>query len=188
MNGNDAAVLEPPSLRVVPSYVAALREGFTMSIEAPTLEVEIRAIEADPHGFLDSWFAPKGETFTAPDGTQFPRVPSDDLWLVRGGKHFCGELSLRHRLNAFGEAFGGHVGYGIRPSCRGQGLGTRVLTLARRRAAEMGIDTLQVNCRPDNAASQRVIAKNGGTFRDEGPAPFGYGGRFRRYWVPAAGA
>ena len=82
-------------------------------------------------------------------------------WLVSDGR-LLGCSRLRHRLTPELAYQGGHVGYDIRPSARGRGFGTSLLSLTKERAAAMGIDRLRITCDVDNTASIRVIEKNGG--------------------------
>jgi predicted acetyltransferase len=69
---------------------------------------------------------------------------------------------LRHWLTEALEYEGGHIGYDIRPSDRGRGLGTSLLRLTMARAAALGIAKVRVTCDAKNSASIRVIEKNGG--------------------------
>ena len=57
------------------------------------------------------------------------RVPSTTLWLVEGDA-FIGRISIRHVLSDSLRLLGGHIGYDVRPSRRGQGYGRRMLALA----------------------------------------------------------
>lgn len=110
-------------------------------------------------------------------------VPNSTFWLMEGD-HVVGASSLRHRLTPKLRISGGHIGYGIRPSARGRGLGTAILGLTLERAARIGIDSALVTCADTNAASAAVIVANGGEleareFNAE------RGEVMRRYWVPA---
>ena len=49
-------------------------------------------------------------------------------WIVEGDE-YLGSIALRHELNDFLRAYGGHVGYGVRPSARGRGLASAYLAL-----------------------------------------------------------
>lgn len=66
-------------------------------------------------------------------------APQSTLWLERAGE-YLGAVSLRHTLmNDFLEKIGGHIGYGIRPGARGQGLAKLALAGALDRARELGL-------------------------------------------------
>jgi predicted acetyltransferase len=89
------------------------------------------------------------------------RVPGSQYWLVSDGR-LLGCSRLRYWLTPELAYEGGHVGYDIRPSARGCGFGTILLSLTKERAAAMGIARLRITCDVDNKASIRVIEKNGG--------------------------
>jgi predicted acetyltransferase len=89
------------------------------------------------------------------------RVPGSQYWLVSEGR-LLGCSRLRYRLTPELAYEGGHVGYDIRPSARGRGFGTTLLSLTKQRAAAMGIARLRITCDLDNRASIRVIEKNAG--------------------------
>ena len=74
-----------------------------------------------------------------------------------------GRIALRHELNENLKEFGGHIGYEVRPSCRRQGFAKEMLkqVLGAPKAREIG--KLLLTCAPDNIASNKTIAANGGT-------------------------
>jgi predicted acetyltransferase len=106
-------------------------------------------------------------------------VPQSAYWGVVDGR-IVGQVRVRHRLNESTLKRGGHIGYEVRVSERGNGYATRMLALALERASERGIERALVTCNHDNPASARVIEKNGGMFEDE--VEFG-GVLNRRYWI-----
>ena len=93
-------------------------------------------------------------------------VPHSTFWLVRGNE-VVGVSNLRHKLNDKLLVEGGHIGYGIRPSARGQGLGRELLRLTLDEAARRGIDRVLLTCAKDNPASSVVIEANGGRLESE---------------------
>ena len=92
-------------------------------------------------------------------------VPASVFWLVENGE-FIGEGSIRHWLTPALERFGGHIGYAVRPSRWNQGYGTIQLALLLAEAFNLGIRQALVTCDDDNAASYRVMEKNGGVYQD----------------------
>jgi predicted acetyltransferase len=111
--------------------------------------------------------------------------PSTFLFAFLDGR-IVGRASLRHALvPPLGEV-AGHVGYAVLPHARNRGLATRILGAAVAYARdELGLGRVLVTCDDDNAASIRVIEKNGGVFVDliedaslRRPK--------RRYWIEAA--
>jgi predicted acetyltransferase len=107
-------------------------------------------------GFLRRIASEEHERVLAPG-----RVPGSQFWLVSDGR-MVGCSRLRHWLTEALEYEGGHIGYDIRPSDRGRGLGTSLLRLTMARAAALGIVKVRVTCDANNRASIRVIEKNGG--------------------------
>jgi predicted acetyltransferase len=110
----------------------------------------------DFEGFLRRIASDEQERVLAPG-----RVPGSQFWLVSDGR-VVGCSRLRHWLTEELEYEGGHIGYDIRPSDRGRGLGTSLLRLTLPRAAALGILKVRVTCDASNRASIRVIEKNGG--------------------------
>lgn len=87
-----------------------------------------------------------------------------------------GELCGVYNIRNFGienlERWTSHVGYSVRPSYRGRGLGTAMLTDACGLARSFSMKCLALTCDATNVASRRVIEKNGGdlveTYPEEG--------------------
>jgi predicted acetyltransferase len=107
------------------------------------------------------------------------RVHCDYYWITDDagtGEEVVGFLALRHSLTAWLLEEGGHIGYSVRPSRRGQGHASRALALAVRRSAELGLDQVLLTCDDDNVASARTIERNGGVYEDTRNGK-------RRYWV-----
>ena len=177
-------VLDLPSLSIFPSYIEALEEGHRMGIGKAASEEEILEKKENPKNTIQNFNKDKkGDTFESPDGSIFDCVPYEHLWLSKDDV-FIGEVSFRHELNEFLTGFGGHAGYGIRPSYENQGYGTLALKLLRERAYSMGIERLLITCSPDNPASEKIIVNNGGEFIDISDNTFGFDRITKRYWVP----
>lgn len=92
-------------------------------------------------------------------------VPATHLWALMD-ERFVGRISIRHELNDALRAFGGHIGYDTVPSFRGRGVATEMLRQALPVARGLGLTEVLVTCDETNAASIRVIEKNGGTLRE----------------------
>ena len=94
------------------------------------------------------------------------KVPAHLFLLVaKSTGRILGAIQIRHRINhPMLQAWGGHIGYGIRPGERGKGHGNQILRLALPEAKKIGIPSLLVSCDEDNIASAKVIEKNGGRF------------------------
>ena len=166
----------------MPSFLAALREGYSRdTLRAETPE-SIAEIAADPEAFIESQRNPP-TTVTLPDGGQGPAVPSSVLWYVEG-ETFLGSFHVRHHLNENLEKVGGHVGYAVRPSARGHGHASAML-------AE-GLDYIRANLplrrvlltvNALNPASIKVIEKNGGVHTASVPHIWRPGETALHYWI-----
>jgi len=90
------------------------------------------------------------------------RVPESFFCLLDRARRPVGTCRLRHHLDDALWLHGGHVGYDVRPSARGRGLGARLLGFACERARHLGLRWLLVTVHEDNAASIQVVEKNRG--------------------------
>lgn len=93
----------------------------------------------------------------------------------------AGLVKLRHFLNDKLRKDGGHIGYGVRPSCRGQGLGKILLREVLKYARAKGLDKVLLTIRDDNLCSRKVCESNGGMLEKVVPTDQGYGKCF--YWI-----
>ena len=89
------------------------------------------------------------------------RVPQTTFWFMRGD-YPVGIIKLRHYLNDALRSQGGHVGYGIRPSERGKGLGRSMLKSILPEARKLSLDKLLITCFESNKPSRRMVEAVGG--------------------------
>ena len=61
------------------------------------------------------------------DGLPEGHVPSSTFWLLDDADEIVAVSNLRHSLTAFLSSYGGHIGYGVRPSARRRGHATDIL-------------------------------------------------------------
>ena len=108
------------------------------------------------------------------------RVPCDFLVAEVDGE-IVGRTSIRHELNDFLLAYGGHIGYGVAPEHRRRGHATEILRQSIARLGELGVTQVLVTCDDDNTGSAKVIEACGGVLADVRPMP----GEVpkRRYWI-----
>lgn len=97
-----------------------------------------------------------------PDGY----VPSTTLWLVSGDE-LLAVANIRHTLNDNLRYAGGHIGLGVRPSARGQSLGSYLLQQSINVARQQGISDVHIHCYKDNLASRGMIEHCGGELASE---------------------
>jgi predicted acetyltransferase len=107
-------------------------------------------------------------------------VNSSTLWLIEDNVKVVGAVNIRHRLNGYLIEIGGHIGYGIRPTCRRRGYATEILNQALKHAKSLGITRALVTCDRDNVGSARTIIKNNGVLDSEAVIN---GVEIQRYWI-----
>lgn len=107
-------------------------------------------------------------------------VPSTLYFLMDENKRIYGALHIRHELNNYLLNYGGHIGYGIRPSERKKGYATKMLSLALPIVKKLGISKALITCDKINIASSKTITNNGGILENEAVEN---GEMIQRYWV-----
>ena len=166
-----------PDVRYADSWIAAVREFGATTMHGSGLwdltvdDATVATLEAR----LPALLAQSDRATVMPEG----RVHSDHWWMVDGDE-FVGYLAIRHELNDFLLQEGGHIGYAVRPSRRGEGHASRALALGLDRARTIGLDRVLLTCDEGNTASRRTIERNGGVFEDSRKGK-------RRYWIGLAG-
>jgi predicted acetyltransferase len=120
--------------------------------------------------------------FHSGNGIPPDRVPSSTYFLVGNGEYkILGAVNIRHKLDKLLIKIGGHIGYGIVPSERGKGLGTKQLGLALAICADMGINRVLITCDRHNVASAKTAVNNGAVFESE---IIDIDGKtIQRYWI-----
>ena len=93
-------------------------------------------------------------------------VPSSTYWLMENAE-IIGVTNLRHCLNQQIEFCGGHIGLGVRPSCRGKGVGNILMEKSIHQLNSMGVKVVHIHCYKSNLASASMIIANGGALESE---------------------
>jgi predicted acetyltransferase len=176
-----------PSLDCLPSYIAALKRGWSPDNirGAAASNDELEQIEKDPRSFVDSLTdrEAKGPPIALPDGTTATRLPGFRLWLW--DTEFCGSIGLRWQpgTSELPAHVLGHIGYAVVPWKAGRGYAKRALKLMLEHARAEGLRYVEITTDPDNVASRRVVEVNGGVLVERFQRPAQYGGtdalRFR---------
>jgi len=91
-----------------------------------------------------------------------------------------GMIDIRHRLNDHLLKYGGHIGYSVRKSARGNGYAKSMLALALKKCQELAIDRVLITCDKNNIASAKTIIANNGILENE----IEYENEIiQRYWI-----
>ena len=116
----------------------------------------------------------KGET------CPFTLVPADTYFMTDGSDRIIGAVNIRHELNDYLFKFGGHIGYGVRPTERRKGYASTMLKLALQKCLKLNLTKVLVVCDKENPASARTIIGNSGVLENE----ILEGDRIRqRFWI-----
>lgn len=110
------------------------------------------------------------------------RVPATVLLAYRKNDNkLVGIIDLRHELNDYLLAHGGHIGYSVRKSERRKGYATQMLIKALNFYKKLEIKKILVTCDKDNAGSAKVIVACGGQLENEILGDDG--AIMQRYWI-----
>jgi predicted acetyltransferase len=156
----DALRLRLPCRELLAQYEAALRAGWSPDTERDISGEQLARLRRDPDEFLADLMRQDGTIDTAA-GT-VPRLPGRVYWLDDG--EFCGVINLRYvpGSDRLPDYVSGHIGYAVVRWKRRRGYATRALALLLPVARDVGLTQVEITCDEDNAASRRVIIKNGG--------------------------
>ncbi len=165
-----------------------LLRPLTVADEAVARLAQVELARDDFEFLLDvvpdeSWPAFVERLAAVSRGVDIPpgRVPATFLVAEVDGE-VVGRTSIRHELNAYLAAVGGHIGYGVRPGFRCRGYATEILRQSLVAARAVGVERALVTCDDDNVGSAAVIERCGGVFEGVVPDPEGGTDR-RRYWI-----
>lgn len=175
-----------PTLEHLDEYADALRRGWSpdnIRLEAAARE-HLEAIAEDAPAFIaraDDREA-RGGPITLLDGSQVARLPGFVRWMWDG--EFCGQIGFRWQpgTEALPPHCLGHMGYSVVPWKRELGYATRALALMLPDARCEGLAYVELTTAPDNIASQKVIAANGGVLVERFKAEPGHGDRDELRW------
>ena len=108
-------------------------------------------------------------------------VPADTYFLVNGEEtRILGAVNIRYVLNDSLLNYGGHIGYGIRPTERRKGYAAKMLELALAICGERGMKKVLLTCDKGNLGSVKTMMKNGAVLENEGQER---GKTVQRYWI-----
>ena len=91
------------------------------------------------------------------------RVPGKTFLLIRKDDNkIVGTINIRWNLSEKMLKFGGHIGYGIRPTERRKGYNKIQLYLVLLEAQKLNLDKVMLGCSVDNLGSDKTIKALGG--------------------------
>lgn len=138
------------------------------------------------------WHVSPGALFRRETYEEFLKIAKDDLtenhrgvpatlFFVMDGERILGGIQIRHSIDSPNlREYGGHIGYGIRPSERRKGYATEMLRLALIEARKLWLDRVMLGCYDDNIGSYKTIEKNGWIFERYTEVE---GKKSRVYWI-----
>lgn len=101
---------------------------------------------------------------------------------INDNNKIVGAIGIRWKQVPVLMAFGGLIGYSVRPSQRGKGYASEMLKLALDKFKNTNIENILITCKDFNIASKKVIEKNGGIFENTySNDDDGY--TYLRYWI-----
>lgn len=94
---------------------------------------------------------------------KFERCPARTFLLIRESDNkIVGSINIRWNLNEKMLQFGGHIGYGIRPTERRKGYNKINLYLGILEARKLGLEKVMLDCDVNNLGSDRTLKALGG--------------------------
>jgi predicted acetyltransferase len=178
--------LQAPDRAMLPSYLAALKTGWTPESDHDLAAAEQLAarVASAPEHLLSMFWNPAGQgpPVALDDGREVPRLAHVRHWIVDGDA-YCGEVNLRWQpgSNELPTYCDGHVGYAVVPWMRRRGVARFALQGLARIAPTWGLKWIDIAMDVDNAASRRVAESAGATLMDEYVAVEQGGVRAYRY-------
>ena len=168
-----------PTVAFLPSYVAALKRGWSpdnVKGAAAAIE-ELAEIDKDAQIFVDRLTdrQAKGPPIELPDGSSVKRLPGFRLWMWDG--EFSGSIGLRWQpgTSSLPAHVLGHIGYGVVPWKIGRGYAKLALKLMLQYARDEGLAYVEITMDPENVGSKKVVETNGGILVEHFRYPIQYG-------------
>ena len=176
----DNVKLLKPSIEMLDSYKAALRQGWSPNTTRPeAANEELESISQHPNDFIASLtdLDAKGALIKMPDGSFSKRIPGFKRWIWDG--EFCGVIDFRwqHGTEELPPTVLGHVGYSVVPWKRDKGYASAALSQLLEQLDFTKLSYITITTDPDNRASQRVAEKCGAVLYETFQKPPEFGGK-----------
>lgn len=178
-----------PDRQRLPLFVEAMERSLAeSSLEQWYAQEQLRMAREESELFLAQTQDMVGVgTIRIAEGVEVPRLPGFTRWMWDG--ELSGVINFRWQTGttALPPTCLGHIGYEVFSWKRQQGYATSALAQMLNEVRPLGIPFVELTTNPDNIASQKVIAKNGGVFVEEfEKEPENGGGRNFRYRISFA--
>lgn len=89
-----------------------------------------------------------------------------NFWVIDEDDLIIGMLKIRHYLTELTRVNGGHIGYYVRSTHRGRGLGKLSLKLGLEKLRAFGVSKALITIYPENTGSIKVTEAVGGIYED----------------------
>lgn len=94
-------------------------------------------------------------------------IPTSSFILL-DNDYIIGHIFIHHTVDPdLLRDYEGHIGYGIRPSKRNKGFGTKMLSLALEKCQDLRLTEIIISCDKENIPSAKIIEKNNGQLLEE---------------------
>ena len=149
-----------PNLLIFLNYAIKQKE-FSFTISDITSKLNLQIVPSVFGKLLKSNLDKLEKDYTMTPSEE--RVPARTYFLVRESDNkIVGMINIRTALNERLSKFGGHIGYGIRPTERGKGYNKVNLYLGLKVCNEYGIEIVFMDADLDNPASWKTMEALGG--------------------------
>lgn len=170
-------------------------------LEEPTLEREKDVIDyieehikynsetAGTSGLDDGYkdyknWMKKNELMKNPETCPSDKCAGIQYFFIRESDNkIIGMINLRWNLNEWMLQYGGHIGYGVRPTERQKGYNKINLYLCLLKAKELGLDKVLLTADDENLGSVKTILSFGGELENKIETYKEKGGLTCRYWI-----
>lgn len=139
-------------------------------------------MELNKYGNIESWDF--NNKLFENEATLPPGYSIGFQYLYMDDDEVIGMVNFRPKAEShpYLSQYGGHIGYSIKPSRRGKGIGTQMLKDFLPIAKSYGLQKVMISCMEYNDASRKIIINNGGEFENSVLYP-PEGAKLERYWI-----
>lgn len=124
------------------------------------------------------------EQISNPETCPKKYVPGNEYFLIKEDEDkIIGMINIRHSLNEYLLNYGGHIGYGTRPTERRKGYNKISLYLGLLKSKDLGLDKVLITATDENPGSYKTILALGGILENKIPDDEDENILLGRYWI-----